>query len=88
MRRSNCYSHIPPGAPRDITFWGAAPVSLSFYFSLAPSYINSLITLFFSAPPLFITHIFRLTPGLPRGGGWGKNNLSGALAADAFSFKE
>ena len=59
MRRSNC-SELG-----DITFWGVAPVSLSFYFSLAPSYINSLITLFFSAPPLFITHIFRLTPGLP-----------------------
>ena len=58
-----------PGHPRDITFWGAAPVSLSLYFFLAPPYINTIIALFSSAPPLFITHIFPLTPGLP----WGED---------------
>ena len=55
-----------PHPPGDITFWEAAPVSLSLYFSRAPPYLSTLITLFSSAPPSFITHIFRLTPGLPR----------------------
>ena len=66
------YPH-PTGTPGDITFLGVAPVSLSLYFCLAPPYINTLITLFSSAPPLSITHVFRLTPGLPR------NNLTSAL---------
>ena len=68
----------PPGNPGDITFLGVAQVSLSLYFSLAPPYINTPITLFSSATPLFITHIFRLTSRLSRGA-WGQNNLTGAL---------
>ena len=73
MRRSNCSAPIPPppGTPGDITYFGVAPVSLSLYFSLAPPYINTLITLFSSAPPLFITHIFPLTPWLRPGGDGG-----------------
>ena len=59
MRRSNCSAPFPPGG---------APVSSSLYFSLALPYISTVITLFSSTPPLFITHIFRLTPGLPQGG--------------------
>ena len=58
----------PPGTHGDITFWGVVPVSLSLYFYLAPPYINTLITLFSSAPPFFITYIFPLIPGLPRRG--------------------
>ena len=79
MRRSNCSAPIPPPVtPQDITFLVAATVSLSLYFPLAPLYVNTIITLFSSASPLFITHIFRLTPGLPLGG-WGQNTLTGAL---------
>ena len=63
------YPNPPPGTPGDITFLGVAPVSLSLHFCLAQPYINTLITFFSSAPPLFITHIFPLSPGLPRGMG-------------------
>ena len=52
--------HPPPGTPGDITFLGVAPVTLSLYFPLAPPYVNTIITHFPSAPPLFITHIIRL----------------------------
>ena len=62
----------PLGTPRGITFLGVAPVTLSLSFCLAPPYINTLITLFSSAPPFFITQIFS-------GGGWVQNNLTGAL---------
>ena len=61
------YPH-PPDTPVDITFGGGAPVSLSLYFCLAPPYIYTLSTLFSSAPPLFITRIFLLIPGLSQGG--------------------
>ena len=54
MRRSNCSDPIPPGTPGDITFWRVAPVFLSLYFSLALPYINTIITLFSSAPPFFV----------------------------------
>ena len=69
MRRSNCSAPIPPGHQ----FFLAAPVLLSLYFFLASPYINTLITLFCSAPPFFITHIFPLTPGQP--GGMGANQF-------------
>ena len=69
----------PPGTYGDITFWGAAQVFLPLYIYLAPpsfitfipSFLNAppLFTSFSSAPPFFITHIFLLTPGLPRGDG-------------------
>ena len=39
MRRSNCSAPIPTGTPRDITFWGVAPVFSSLYLSLAQPYI-------------------------------------------------
>ena len=68
MRRSNCSAPIPPppGTPGDINFLGVAPGSLSIYFCLAPPpCANTLISLFSSAPPFFITHILPLTPGLP-----------------------
>ena len=43
----------PSGTPGDITIWGGvAPVFLSLYFSLALPYINAIITLFSSAPPM------------------------------------
>ena len=77
MCRSNCSAPIPPprASPGKSLFGGVAPVSLSLYFCLAPSYINTLITLFSSAPPFFITHIFPLTPGLPWGGGDGGRTI-------------
>ena len=73
MRRSNCSAPTPfPGIPVDITFFLVAPVLLSLYLFLAPHNINTLITLFSSALPLFITHIFRLPPGLSGGGDGGR----------------
>ena len=54
-----------------IKLLGGAPVSLSLYFCLVPPYINTLITLFSSTPPFFITHIFPLTLALSRGRGIG-----------------
>ena len=71
MRRSNCSEPIPPRAPPGTSLLGwAAPVSLSLYFCLATPYIYTLITLFSSASPFFITQILPLT--------W-QNNLTGAL---------
>ena len=63
MCRSDCSDPIPPGTPENINFFGVAPVFLSLYFCFAPPYINTLIILFSSALPFFITHIFPLTPG-------------------------
>ena len=58
-----------PRHPRVHHYFCFTPVFLSIYFCLAPPFLNSLITLFSSAPPFFITHIFPLTPGLPEGDG-------------------
>ena len=58
----------PHGHPQRHHFLRVAPVSLSLYFCLAPSYINTLITLFSRAPP-FLSHKFFLWPqGFPEGG--------------------
>ena len=69
MRQSNCSVPNPPRQPRGHHFFGGCPGLLSLHFSLVPPYINTIITLFSSAPPLFITHIFCLTQGLPQGDG-------------------
>ena len=78
MRWSNCSAPTPPWAPQGTSLFFGCPALLINTFLPCPPYINTLITLFSSAPPLFITHIFRLNPGLPQGG-WGQNNLTGAL---------
>ena len=58
-----------PHPPRGHHFFGVVLVSLSLYFSLAPPYINTIVTPFSSAPHLLITHIFLWPRGCPRGDG-------------------
>ena len=76
MRRPNFSAPIPPGHPGDVTFLLLPQVLITLIFT-CPALYNHQNHPFSSAPPFFITRIFSLTPGLPRGG-WGQNNLTGA----------
>ena len=75
MRRSNCSAPIPfSGHPWGHHFFCCCLGVLIALIFTCPPYIITKITLFSSAPPFFITHIFPLTPGLPWGGGGCRQN--------------
>ena len=61
MRQSNCSAPIPPRAPRGHHFFLVSPVSSSLHFCLASPYINTLITLFSSAPPFLSLYLISTT---------------------------
>ena len=67
-------SRVPPGTS---LFW-RLPRSLNTLFFPCSALHEHSNQSFFQCPPFFITHIFPSTPGQPLGG-WGQNNLTGAL---------
>ena len=80
MRWSNCSVPIPPGHPPRTSLFLGYPDLLIILFLPCPALYKHWNHSFFSTTPFFISHIFALTPVLSReGGGWGQNNLTGAL---------
>ena len=78
MRRSNCSAPIPHGHPRGHHFFCCCPRVLITLIFTCPALYNHQNHPFFECPALFYhTHIFS-DPGAARGG-WGQNNLTGAL---------
>ena len=78
------YPH-PPRAPPGTSLFLVARVSSSLNFCLAPPYVNTITTLFSSAPPFFITHVFSLTPGLP-GRGIGAEQFDRPIIVCLYNF--
>ena len=78
MRRSNCSAPIPRAPPGTSLFGGCPGLLITLFFPCPALYKHSNHSFFQCHALIYHTH-FSSDPGAAPRGGWGQNNLTGAL---------